>query len=37
MTSVQSELRAVETRIGMLDFTHDFANGHPSDETVEKL
>ena len=37
MTSVQSELRAVDTRIGTLDFTHDFANGYPTDETVEKL
>src|SRR5689334_25300935 len=37
MTSVQSELQAVETRIGTLDFTHDFANGYPTDETVEKL
>ena len=27
----------VETRIGTLDFTHDFANGYPTDETVEKL
>jgi len=37
MTSVQSELQAVETRIGTLDFTHDFANGYPTDETIEKL
>jgi len=37
MTTVQSELQAVETRIGRLDFTHDFANGYPTDETVEKL
>ena len=37
MTTVQSELQAVETRIGMLDFTHDFANGYPSDEAIEKL
>jgi len=37
MTSIQSELQAVETRIGTLDFTHDFANGYPTDETVEKL
>jgi hypothetical protein len=27
----------VETRIGTLEFTHDFANGYPTDETVEKL
>jgi len=37
MTTVQSELQAVETRIGTLDFTHDFANGYPTDQTVEKL
>jgi hypothetical protein len=27
----------VETRIGALQFTHDFANGYPTDATVEKL
>ena len=27
----------VHTRIGDLDFTHDFANGYPTDATVEKL
>src|SRR6476469_2790765 len=27
----------VQTRIGPLEFTHDFANGYPTDETVEKL
>jgi len=26
-----------DTRIGKLEFTHDFANGYPTDETVEKL
>lgn len=25
------------TRIGTLQFTHDFANGYPTDETIEKL
>jgi len=30
-------LQKIETRIGTLDFTHDFANGYPSDATVEKL
>jgi hypothetical protein len=29
--------RRVETRIGTLEFTHDFANGYPTDATVEKL
>ena len=27
----------LQTRIGQLRFTHDFANGYPTDETVEKL
>jgi hypothetical protein len=27
----------VETRIGTLEFTNDFANGYPTDGTVEKL
>jgi hypothetical protein len=27
----------VKTRIGDLSFTHDFANGYPTDATVEKL
>ena len=27
----------VETRIGTLEFTHDFANGYPTDRTVQKL
>jgi hypothetical protein len=27
----------IDTRIGKLSFTHDFANGYPTDETVEKL
>ena len=26
-----------DTRIGKLTFTHDFANGYPTDETYEKL
>jgi len=27
----------INTRLGPLDFTHDFANGYPTDETVTKL
>ena len=27
----------IETRIGRLDFTHDFANGYPTDATIDKL
>jgi len=26
-----------QTRIGELAFTHDFANGYPTSETVDKL
>jgi hypothetical protein len=29
--------KRVETRLGPLEFTHDFANGYPTDATVEKL
>lgn len=32
-----SGLQKIETRIGTLEFTHDFANGYPTDATVEKL
>ena len=31
----QSE--AVETRSGTLEFTHDFADGYPTEATVDKL
>ena len=27
----------IDTRIGTLEFTHDFANGYPTAATVEKL
>src|SRR6476660_9361390 len=27
----------IESRIGTLEFTHDFANGYPTDATVDKL
>src|ERR1700761_3116752 len=27
----------IETRIGTLEFIHDFANGYPTDATIEKL
>ena len=33
----QSQSQKIETRIGTLEFTHDFANGYPTDATVEKL
>jgi hypothetical protein len=35
ITSTQPE--DVSTRTGTLSFTHDFANDHPTHETVEKL
>lgn len=37
MKSSQIGGEVVETRIGNLSFTHDFANGYPTHETVEKL
>jgi hypothetical protein len=35
--ATSSAARTVKTRIGTLRFTHDFANGYPTEETVEKL
>ena len=29
--------QTIDTRIGALEFTHDFANGYPTDATVERL
>jgi hypothetical protein len=29
--------QTIETRIGKLEFTHDFANGYPTDATIDKL
>ena len=37
MTNVKSGPRTIETRIGALEFTHDFANGFPTDSSVQKL
>src|SRR6476469_2814807 len=37
MTTVRSRPQTIETRIGTLEFTHDFANGFPTDATVQKL
>src|SRR5271167_534740 len=36
-TGAHSQTQTVETRIGKLEFTHDFDNGYPTKETVEKL
>ena len=30
MTTVQSGPQKLDTRIGALEFTHDFANGYPT-------
>ncbi|MBM3103711.1 DUF1254 domain-containing protein [Pseudomonas sp. V1] len=32
-----SQADEIDTRIGKLQFTHDFANGYPSSESVQKL
>ena len=37
MTSRNHGPKSIDTRIGALEFTHDFANGYPTDATVEKL
>jgi hypothetical protein len=37
MTTAQNAPQEIETHIGTLEFTHDFANGFPTDATVEKL
>jgi hypothetical protein len=33
----QGRPHTIETRIGRLEFTHDFANGYPTDATIDKL
>ena len=35
MTTVQNASHTIDTRIGALEFTHDFANGYPTDDTVQ--
>ena len=37
MKTVHTGPEKIETRIGPLEFTHDFANGFPTDATVQKL
>jgi hypothetical protein len=37
MATVQNASRTIDTRIGTLEFTHDFANGYPTDATIAKL
>src|SRR6476659_6987881 len=36
-TTVQSGLEKIQSHIGTLEFTHDFANGYPTDKTVQLL
>src|SRR6187549_872937 len=36
-SSVFGQSQSVDSRIGKLEFTHDFANGYPTKETVQKL
>jgi hypothetical protein len=36
-TTGQGGSQKIETRIGTLEFTHDFANGYPTDATIDKL
>jgi hypothetical protein len=35
--TTKSQPQRIETRIGRLEFTHDFANGYPTDATIDKL
>jgi hypothetical protein len=37
MTIGQDRPQKIETRIGTLEFTHDFADGYPTDATIDKL
>jgi hypothetical protein len=36
-TTGQDPTQKIETRIGTLEFTHDFANGYPTDATIDTL
>jgi hypothetical protein len=36
-TTGQGQPQKIETRIGTLEFTHDFADGYPTDATIDKL
>src|SRR5580658_7540172 len=37
VSSVFAQSESVNTRIGELEFTHEFADGYPTQDTVEKL
>ena len=36
-TTGQDRAQNIETRIGKLEFTHDFANGYPTNSTINKI
>ena len=36
-TTGRTGSQKIETRIGTLEFTHDFVNGYPTDATIDKL
>jgi hypothetical protein len=36
-SAAMAQEQTLDTRIGKLTFTHDFVNGYPTDETVQKL
>ncbi len=36
-SSAIAQEQTIETRIGKLTFTHDFANGYPTEQTIKKL
>ena len=37
MIAEKIKTQKIETRIGSLEFTNDFANGFPTDASLEKL
>src|SRR5690242_12680756 len=37
ITTTQTGSQKIESRIGTLEFTHDFGNGYPTDQTVDML
>lgn len=36
-TPASTGLQKIDSRIGVLEFTHDFENGYPTDATIDKL
>ena len=37
LTGMTAQAKTLDTRIGPLEFTHDFADGYPTDATADKL